>query len=173
LAAQLEGHPDNVAACLLGGFTMAFDNAGVVDALRLDVHKSIAPVVFVPATASSTAKARKMLPEVVPHHDAAANAARAALLVQALTKRPDLLFVATGDALHQQYRAPAMPRSAALVAKLRDAGVPAVISGAGPTVLALATSATANEVADVETRWFTATRLAVDPQGARVTPLAR
>jgi homoserine kinase len=95
------------------------------------------------------------------------------LLVQALTKRPDLLFVATADALHQQYRAPAMPRSAALVAKLRAAGVPAVISGAGPTVLALATSSTADDVTDVETRWFTATRLAVDTQGARVTPLAR
>jgi homoserine kinase len=173
LAAQLEGHPDNVAACLLGGFTMAFDNAGAIDAVRLDVHKSIAPVVFIPATVSSTAKARRMLPATVPHHDAAANAARAALLVQALTKRPDLLFVATADALHQQYRAPAMPRSAALMAKLRDAGVPAVISGAGPTVLALATSATADDVADVETRWFTASRLAVDTQGARVTPLAR
>ena len=173
LAAQLEGHPDNVAACLLGGFTMAFDNAGAIDAVRLDVHKSIAPVVFIPATVSSTAKARRMLPETVPHRDAAANTARAALLVQALTKRPDLLFVATADALHQQYRAPAMPRSAALVAKLRDAGVPAVISGAGPTVLALATSSTADDVADVETRWFTATRLAVDTQGARVTPLAR
>jgi len=173
LAAQLEGHPDNVAACLLGGFTMAFDNVGVIDAVRLDVHKSIAPVVFIPATVSSTAKARRMLPATVPHHDAAANAARAALLVQALTKRPDLLFVATADALHQQYRAPAMPRSAALMAKLRDAGVPAVISGAGPTVLALATSATADDVADVETRWFTASRLAVGTQGARVTPLAR
>jgi homoserine kinase len=178
LAAQLEGHPDNVAACLLGGFTMAWSEgpdgsaAVATRALRLDPHKSLAPVAFVPEAKSSTAKVRKLLPEVVPHHDAAVNAARAALLVQALTRRPDLLLVATEDRLHQQYRAPTMLRSAALVARLREAGVPAVISGAGPTVLALTTSATAAEVADLETRWFTAVRLPIDVAGAHVVPLS-
>jgi len=175
LAARIEGHPDNVAACLLGGFTLAWTEADelgdVSRAVRLDVHPGIAPVVFVPDTSASTAKVRKLLPEQVSHHDAAANAARAALLVEALTHRPELLMVATVDALHQQYRAPAMPRSAALVEQLRSAAVPAVISGAGPTVLALALAEQADGVAGLATRWFTASALGVDTSGARVVGL--
>jgi homoserine kinase len=183
LAAQLEGHPDNVAACLAGGFTMAWTEpapvtAGTISAperltraLHLAVHKSIAAVVFVPDTKSSTTKARKLLPESVPHDAAAANAARAALLSQALTRRPELLFVATEDSLHQPYRASAMPRSAALLARLREAGIAAVISGAGPSVLALATTAQAESVAQFDARWFTASQIAIDTEGARVLPL--
>jgi homoserine kinase len=178
LAAQLEGHPDNVAACLAGGFTMAWQEAGTTGgsalltrSLHLDVHKSIAAVVFIPETQSSTARARKLLPDTIPHKDAVANAARAALLSQALTRRPDLLFVATQDALHQPYRASAMLRSAALMTRLREAGIAAVISGAGPSVLALTTTANADAVAEFDTRWFTATRLAIDTEGARVLPL--
>ena len=178
LATQLEGHPDNVAACLSGGFTMAWQEAGTTGgpglltrSLHLDVHESIAVVVFVPETKSSTAKARKMLPDTIPHDAAAANAARAALLTQALTRRPDLLNVSTEDALHQTYRASAMPRSAALMGRLREAGIAAVISGAGPSVLALTTTASADAVAEFDTRWFTAMRLAIDTQGARVLAL--
>jgi homoserine kinase len=171
LAAELEGHPDNVAACLAGGFTMAWTHDGICSSIRLDVQKSIVPVMFVPDTKSATAKARKLLPETVPHRDAVANAARAALLVHALTRRPELLFVATEDTLHQQYRAGAMSRSAALMIRLRAAGIPAVISGAGPTVLALTTTARADEVAAFDARWFTVSRLAVDNAGARVLPL--
>jgi len=171
LAAQLEGHPDNVAACLFGGFTLAWsdvDEFGATShAVRLDVHPDIAPVAFVPETKASTAKVRKLLPEQVPHHDAAANAARAGLLVEALTQRPDLLLVSTHDVLHQPYRAPAMPRSAALVEKLREAGIPAVISGAGPTVLALPTAARVGELAAFESKSFVMSPLAVDTQGAR------
>jgi len=193
LAAELEGHPDNVAACLAGGFTMAWQEAGttaqevgttlqqagttggpalLTESLHLDVNKSIAAVVFVPETKSSTAKSRKLLPDSIPFEAAAANAARAALLSQALTRRPDLLFVATQDALHQSYRASAMSRSAALMTRLREAGIAAVISGAGPSVLALTTTAHADAVAEFDTRWFTATRLAIDTEGARVLPLA-
>jgi homoserine kinase len=171
LAAELEGHPDNVAACLAGGFTMAWTENEICASLRLDVQKSIVPVVFVPDTKSATARARKLLPESVPHGDAVANATRAALMVQALTRRPELLLVATKDTLHQQYRAPAMARSASLMARLRAAGIAAVISGAGPTVLALTTAARADEVAAFEARWFTVIRLAVDTEGARVMPL--
>jgi homoserine kinase len=185
LAAELEGHPDNVAACLAGGFTMAWQEAGttlqgagttsppalLTRSLHLDVHKSIAAVVFVPETRSSTAKSRKLLPDTIPFEAAAANAARAALLSQALTRRPDLLFVATEDGLHQSYRASAMSRSAALMTRLREDGIAAVISGAGPSVLALTTTANADAVAEFDTRWFTATRLAIDTEGARVLPL--
>jgi homoserine kinase len=136
LCAEIEGHPDNVAACLLGGFTIAWSSGTSISAVRLPMHASVAPVAFVPGSRSSTAKARRLLPAEVPHADAAINAGRAALLVEALGRRPDLLMDATEDRLHQPYRAEAMPRSAALLASLRSAGVPAVISGAGPAVLA-------------------------------------
>jgi homoserine kinase len=138
LASEIEGHPDNVAPCLLGGFTIAWTENGEGRAVRLDPHPSIRPVVYVPTTRGLTAEARAALPERVPHGDAAFNAGRAALLVHAITAEPDLLMVATEDRLHQGYRAPAMPESAALVARLRAEGVAAVVSGAGPTVLAFA-----------------------------------
>jgi homoserine kinase len=176
LAAELEGHPDNVAAALFGGFTVAWTDTPesgppAVGAVRLDVHPDVVPVVFVPATKASTASARKLLPPTVPHRDAALNAARAGLLVVALTRRPDLLLTATQDRLHQTYRAPAMARSAALVERLRAAGVPATISGAGPTVLALAAGGDAERVAGLGTRWFSASAPAVDSDGARVLPV--
>ena len=176
LATELEGHPDNVAAALLGGFTLAWTGSPDGDrptagAVRLDVHPDVVPVVFVPATQASTAAARKLLPATVPHRDAAANAARAGLLVAALTRRPDLLMIATQDRLHQAYRAPAMARSAALVDRLRDARVPAVISGAGPTVLALASDGGTDRILGLAPRWFSASVLAVDTDGACVLPV--
>jgi homoserine kinase len=107
----------------------------------------------------------------VPHADAARNAGRAALLVEALRSRPDLLMAATEDTLHQQYRAGAMPRSNALLAELREAGVPAVISGAGPTVLALTTVETREHAIGFARRGWTATPLDVDREGAQVVAL--
>ena len=174
LAASLEGHPDNVAACLHGGATIAWTRStepastGVVD---LVPSASIVPVVCVPSTAVATKKARGLLPESVPHVDAAFNAARAALLVQALTVRPDLLLEATEDRLHQPYRRPAYPRTTDLVAKLRAAGIPSAVSGAGPTVLALATAGTAEKVAALAGARFETSVLEVDREGARVLPL--
>jgi homoserine kinase len=138
LASGLEGHPDNVAPCLLGGFTIAWTSSDGAHAVRLEPSPEVRPVVFVPDQRGLTAQARGLLPERVPHVDAAANVARAALLVHALTSDPSLLLTATEDRLHQDYRAPAMEHSAALVRHLRAAGVPAVVSGAGPAVLALA-----------------------------------
>jgi len=138
LATELEGHPDNVAACLLGGFTIAWLSDGAGRAVRLE-PEAIRPVVFVPGEASATHAALAALPATVPHADAAFNAARAALLVAGLTGRPDLLLTATEDRLHQHYRAAGMPASSGLVARLRSAGLAAVISGAGSSVLALAT----------------------------------
>jgi homoserine kinase len=136
LAARLEGHPDNVAPCLLGGFTIAWTSDDGAYAVREDPASGIRPVVFVPSERGLTEVARAALPDSVPHGDAAFNAGRSALLVHALTRAPGLLFAATEDRLHQQYRASGAPESAALVARLRDEGVAAVISGAGPTVLA-------------------------------------
>ncbi|MCW2724060.1 MAG: Homoserine kinase [Frankiales bacterium] len=169
LATDLEGHPDNVAACLRGGVTFAWGDP--VQVLRLDAHPDLAPVAFIPTTKSSTKKVRGLLPETVPFGDAAGNAARAALLPTALTAMPELLLAATEDRLHQQYRASAMPRSAKLVEQLRAAGVPAVISGAGPTVLALVGDAEADAVAAKCPRGWTALALSVAAEGAQVVPI--
>lgn len=169
LATELEGHPDNVAACLRGGLTFAWGSPPQV--LRLDPHPDLAPVAFIPATGSSTREVRAMLPDTVPFADAAANAGRAALLSTALTTSPELLLAATEDRLHQQYRAPAMVRSAELVASLRQSGVPAVVSGAGPTVLALVRSAAAEAVAGEVPEGWSVLPLQVEPRGARVLPL--
>ena len=143
LATEMEGHPDNVAAALYGNAVVAWqeDQHGkeIAQAISLSVDTRIRAIAFIPSTAVATSKARKMLPEMIPHRDAARNSANSALLVHALTLRPDLLFRATQDFLHQSYRSEAMPASFALLTKLRDAGVAAFISGAGPTVLALHT----------------------------------
>jgi homoserine kinase len=143
LATEMEGHPDNVAAALYGNAVVAWqeDQHGkeIAQAISLSVDTRIRAIAFIPSTAVATSKARKMLPETIPHRDAARNSANSALLVHALTLRPDLLFRATQDFLHQSYRSEAMPASFALLTKLRGAGVAAFISGAGPTVLALHT----------------------------------
>lgn len=158
LASRLEGHPDNVGACLLGGLSISWTEAPHDHATCQAPHdharpqaphskavrvavQGVHPVLFIPDEQSATAAARAALPATVPHADAAFNASRSALLVVALTGRPELLWTATQDRLHQDYRATGMPASAALVAVLRDAGIAAVISGAGSSVLALASSA--------------------------------
>ena len=150
IAAGLEGHPDNVAPCLLGGLTLAWNPGERARAIRLDVHPDLRPVLCVPEQTLPTEAARGLLPDVVPHGDASRNAARAALLVEALRSRPDLLLDATEDHLHQDYRAEAMPETLALVTRLRSSGLPAVVSGAGPSVLVLTgPSDTLAEVRDV------------------------
>ena len=170
LASELEGHPDNVAATLLGGFTIAWTE-GTGQAYSMRPLPEIAPVVCIPHTALATKKARGLLPETVPHADAAFNAARSALLVAGMTHDATLLLVATDDKLHQQQRREAMPRSLELVARLREAGIPAAISGAGPTVIALTTRATAGLVAGLVGARFDVLPLEVDIAGAVVLPL--
>ncbi len=174
LATRLEGHPDNVAACLYGAYTVAWTADGVARALRLDPSRGLVPVAFVPATQVRTSKARRLLPHTVPFADAALDAGRAALLTAAIVGDPvevEVLLAATEDRLHQPYRAAAMPRSAALVERLRADGVPAVISGAGPTVLALCDRAAAARVSTWTVRGFTMQALGIDRSGARVTRL--
>jgi homoserine kinase len=136
LATQLEGHPDNVAAAIHGGFTIAWSEPTGPQVLRLDVQVPV--TVLVPPSPVSTDMARRLLPARVPHVDAASNAGRAALLGAALQGHPEILMAATEDLLHQPYRAEAMPQSYELVQELRAVDIPAVISGAGPTVLAFA-----------------------------------
>jgi len=138
-ATELEGHPDNVAPALFGGLTIAWvDEAGTPRYKQLLVHRGVSPLVLVPEFTMSTELARSLQPKQVPHEDAVFNVSRSALLVAALTQSPELLFEATEDRLHQSYRAEAMPATRDLIQALRGAGHPAVVSGAGPSVLVLA-----------------------------------
>jgi homoserine kinase len=143
LANEMEGHPDNVAAALYGGATIAWQDEAhgktTAHSIHLPVDPRIKVMAFIPSTPLATKKARTLLPESIPFADAQRNSTNAALMTQAITIRPDLLFAATEDFLHQRYREEAMPASFALMTKLRAAGVAAFISGAGPTVLALHT----------------------------------
>lgn len=148
LAADIEGHPDNVAPAFYGGFMISGREAGEWYAVSAGVDPRVGAVVFVPPTPVETRVARGLLPDTVPHADAAANSGRAALLVAALAGRPEHLFAATRDYLHQEQRQPAMPDSLALVHALRSDGIAAVISGAGPTVLAF----TGSHAEDLTTR---------------------
>jgi homoserine kinase len=170
VAAGLEGHADNAAASLFGGLVVAWKSAGNngcrYRAVRLEPHERLRPVALIPGTESSTAMTRRLLPDHVPLADAAFTASHTALAVHALTERPELLFEATEDRLHQPYRRPAYPASAELVDRLRARGVPAVISGAGPTVLALLTDG--ELPGDAVEGDFTVAQLPVDRGGAVV-----
>ena len=138
LATQLEGHPDNAAPAIYGGATAAWMTAhDEPQAARLNVSELIEPIVIVPTARLSTHRARGVLPLAVPHANASFNAGRAALLVHALANQPELLFDATEDRLHQEYRAPVMPATWAVVQGLRARRIAATVSGAGPTVLVL------------------------------------
>jgi homoserine kinase len=175
LAGELEGHPDNVAACLLGGLTVAWRDDGHARAVGLECDPTIRPVALVPPFSASTKQARGLLPSTVPHADAAFAAGRSALLVAALTGSPATLLPATEDRLHQQYRSAVMPAAAGLLAGLREAGVPAVLSGAGPSVLVLARDQREVElaVASAPPDGWTHLELAVDARGAHIVPPAR
>ncbi|MGZ4606657.1 MAG: homoserine kinase [Blastococcus sp.] len=168
LVTELEGHPDNVTACLLGGATLSWMTAAGARAARLEVDPAIRPVVLVPGATLSTHVARGLLPASVPHGDAAFNAGRAALLVHALTRAPGLLLEATDDRLHQRQRAAAMPESIELIERFRGAGLAAVVSGAGPSVLVLADRRSVESVAGMVPPGWSALPLEVDTTGACV-----
>jgi homoserine kinase len=144
LAAAIEGHPDNSSASVYGGMTLSWADdldPGQVHTVRLEVHPDVIPLVFLPATQLPTATARAVLPAQVSHHVAARNSARAGLLVEAVTRHPELLVPATREWLHQEQRRASFPESMALLDDLRGKGHAAVISGAGPSVLVLTTAA--------------------------------
>jgi homoserine kinase len=166
LAAEFEGHADNAAASLLGGLVVAWAEDGRFRAERVEPNEALRPVVAVPAAKSSTDATRGLLPELIPHADAAHSAGRAALAVLAVAERPELLLAATEDRLHQDYRAEAYPASTELVRTLRARGVAAAISGAGPTVLALTT--TGRLPAEVGVAGFEIAELPVDRAGVQV-----
>ncbi|KJE22980.1 homoserine kinase [Frankia torreyi] len=180
LAHDIEGHPDNVAAALSGGFTVAWQDVEGARCLRVDPFAELRPVVFVPTVRQSTEASRGALPALVGLPDAARTLGRAALLALTMSaaepagaaQRARTLFSATEDLLHQPYRLPAAPATGELVARLRALGVPATLSGSGPSVLALAVggeqAAAAVGAASSE---FSVAPLSVDRLGAQVTRL--
>jgi homoserine kinase len=153
-ANAIEGHPDNVAAAVYGGFVLAYEGRTGVGVAQGHVDPSIGAALFIPETSLATEAARGLLPETVPHVDAAANSGRAALLVHAMASEPELLFEATHDWLHQGYREAAMPRSYELMKSLRGQGFAAMISGAGPTVLVLGRQADLAALQDQQATGF-------------------
>lgn len=172
LATRMEGHPDNVAAALLGGFTTAWVDSvddSHASAVTRATHTSVVPVILIPQQSMPTAEARSLLGDTVARSDAVFNLGRTALLTHALVSDPALLFPATEDRLHQEARAHAYPQSHALVMSLREGGIPAVVSGAGPTVLAFTVDdgerAAATTAAPEGWRPIT---VPVDADGARV-----
>ncbi|MGK2308471.1 homoserine kinase [Cutibacterium sp. V970] len=154
MAAAIEGHPDNAAPAILGGAQLAWLSGDVVNHIGLAVNPSIIFRVFVPDRHVPTALARQVLPEQVDRGDAVHQVLAASLLVTALTTAPEHLLAATQDWLHQPYRRTLMPESAALMDTLRDRGVATVVSGAGPTVLALGTREQFEAACDVDATGF-------------------
>lgn len=178
LTSEMEGHPDNVAPAIFGGLALSWQDSDRYSSTCAAVAETVIPVVAVPDYELSTDAARALLPASIGHHAAAMNSGRAALLIHALTLKPEFLLAGTQDYLHQSYRAEAMRPSAALIGALRRAGHAAVVSGAGPTVMVLANGEaeaaeilqfiedfTAANTPDVAWRVM---KLAVDVEGAKV-----
>jgi homoserine kinase len=175
LAARLEGHPDNVAAALYGGFTVAVtEDDERVTLRRFRVPEAWIPVAFIPQRESRTPEMRAALPESVPHAAAARQAGRSALLATAImTSDAGLLRAAMDDELHQPYRLPMLPGSRELIELGYERGAAgACLSGAGPTVLAICDSPAGAHA--VEKAWNgagvvgMATRLRFDTAGAKL-----
>lgn len=153
LSTELEGHPDNASASVRGGLTVSWTRdpgdpaPSTTGTASVALHPEVTAVVLVPAAQLATHTARAVLPPTVDHAAAALNSGRAALLVEAMSRRPDLLLPATRDWLHQGFRRAAFAPSMALVDTLREQGHAAVISGAGPSVVVLTTRERAATVA--------------------------
>jgi homoserine kinase len=170
LASELEGHPDNVAAALLGGVVVCADG----EAQRIDVPAGLSALLVVPAAGVATAEARAALPGSVPLEDAVYNTAHGALLMLGLA-RGDFSLIARGlhDRLHEPYRAALYPRSADLAARAADLGaLGATISGAGPTILFWVRDEQVEAVrAKLQTEsdgWATVLEAPFTPDGARI-----
>jgi homoserine kinase len=166
VAVDVEGHPDNVAACLRGGLVVAYLSQDGWRAERLEPHPDLRPVLLVPVEERlPTADARRSLPRDVPLSDAAFNAGRTALAVVALTARPALLPEALDDRLHQGRRLPLVPASRALFEDLREQGVPVCVAGSGPALLAFESDS--SMVPELGPGWRVL-RTAISAEGAAV-----
>lgn len=174
IATEFEGHPDNVAPAVYGGATAAWTDAdGTPHCAPMPVDGNLPVSLLVPpsTTRLSTKEARKVLPDSVPRADALFNTSRAAVLMLALNGRPDLLMAGTEDRLHQSYRRTVLPDSMAVMDSLREQDYPAVISGAGPTVLVLAALSEQTRFT-LERHGWSVLRPGIDLEGARLVAAA-
>jgi homoserine kinase len=176
-AAEIEGHPDNVAAALYGGFVVCANDAGTITATRLDPPQGVEAVVVIPKQQVPTEDSRKAIPDQVPVADAVANISAAAELVLGI-QRSDLTLIGRGlaDRLHQPYRAELYPRSMEIVEEApRMGAIGATISGAGPTVLVWCFwQSTGNVMKALNDRvgdWAEVRRVPFSPMGADVPEL--
>jgi homoserine kinase len=149
LATRMEGHPDNVSPCLMGGFTVSSVADGRVTCVRTAPPEKLLVVVAVPDYEIETHAARALLPGTVPHSDAVFNVSRSAMVTAALiTGQLDALRTALDDRLHQPYRMPLVPGFEAVqCAAVRAGALGAFLSGAGPAILAFAQT-NADDVAE-------------------------
>lgn len=173
IGSDMDGHPDNVAPCINGGLNVSWEDAGRWGVAHLDPHPAIRAILAIPQTVLSTKVARGLIPETVPHRDAVRNSSRAALAIHAFTRDPSLLLPATEDYLHQRYRAEAYATSYALMERLRERGIAAAISGAGPAVIMFVTgdqqdSAILAEISAAD-GGFEMLPVGIDLGGARLT----
>jgi homoserine kinase len=176
-AAELEGHPDNVAAALYGGFVLCADQDGTLTATRLDPPQGVEAVVVIPGEQVTTQEARAAMPDQVPLEDAVSNVAAASELVLGI-QRSDLTLIGRGlaDRLHQPHRAKLYPRSMEIVAEApRMGAIGATISGAGPTVLVWTFWQSTGDVMKALTErvgdWAEVRRVPFSPMGADVPEL--
>lgn len=169
IAAEMEGHADNVAPCVHGGAVVAAGRA----VMPLGAPQGIEAVVCIAPSAMATEAARKLLPASVPLADAAATAGHAALLAASLAAGdPSRLFEATEDVIHQPARFELMPDSGRLVAALRRDGIAAFLAGAGPSVAALVASPGVGDATEAARRavpdGWEVREAGIDPSGAVV-----
>lgn len=178
LATKIEGHPDNVAPAILGGFVASAYDEGKVYSLKKDIQPTLEFATFIPDFKLLTEKARAALPKEVSHKDAVYNLSRAALCALAFcNERYDFLPIATKDSLHQQYRLPLIAGGEQIFALAKEHGALAsFISGAGPTIMAVVEKQnesfwqSANNALQQtkETSAFTLHRFSADNQGAHI-----
>jgi homoserine kinase len=176
-ATEIEGHPDNVAAAIYGGFVICAAGESGPTAARFDPPEGLEGIVVIPPEEVSTERAREAIPAEVPLGDAVANVSAAALLVLGL-RSADLDLVSRGlaDRIHQPRRRDLFPRSMEIVESARELGaLGATISGAGPTVLVWTTWQEAGNVAAALNErcagWAEVRRLPFTPLGADVPEL--
>ena len=176
-AAEIEGHPDNVAAALYGGFVVCASQDGPVTATRLDPPQGVEAVVVIPHEQVPTEEARSAIPESIPLADAVANISAASELVLGI-QRSDLTLIGRGlaDRLHQPHRAHLYPRSMEIVHEApRMGAIGASISGAGPTVLVWSfwqsTGGVMKELYERVGNWAEVKRVPFSPMGADVPEL--
>lgn len=177
-AAELEGHPDNVAASLFGGFVICSAAAGVVHADRIEPPAGLEAVAVIPAEGLSTGEARSALPAEIPLGDVIHNVSTSALLILGLARGdPDLVSRGLADKLHQPRRAHLYPRSTELVERARELGaLGATVSGAGPTILFWVlweqTGSLVENLRQAVADWAEVRRVQFVTQGATVSALS-